>query len=54
MKALLFLALLMGLISSLNPVCDLCHRLVGVIRKTTPEKPTEFVLDQIAVAYCVK
>lgn len=39
---------------TVNPVCSLCHEIVGLYQHSIPRKPTEIALDLIGTAYCTK
>lgn len=41
-------------ITAVNPICALCHEIVGAYQHSIPRKPTELALDAIGTAYCTK
>lgn len=40
--------------TAVNPICALCHDIVGEYQRSIPRKPTELALQAIATAYCTR
>jgi sphingomyelin phosphodiesterase len=53
-KSFLLTLFIVQLTLSLGPLCSACHDIVKIVQKAVPGRPSELLIDQIAITYCTQ